>query len=435
MKKISTEAVVSIIVVILFIGSIFGFALGGRPDSDTPVVDDNKPVDTDFNLPLEVYLGQIDSNVLEIYPQIIVAGNTDIYDVEEVKGKFYEIDGVKSPTVNFNKDVNGNIVAIVKIIINGNKKEEIVNKINDFNFIKEPEIYQMGLVSLPKKTIDLVGDDNKTKDYQMTIEKMEAILGIETLKKDQILAQIQIVFRGETPTQFLILESQNLSSSPQMVFGEINSDLSDWLDSYTVVSKTNIDNNISLSEIEELFVDENLEITIKFIDNLEYKLLEDQNFESLKIDLQALKDENGTIIKDTQIDENESKLIVSFNEGYDLIQYLETKQKLSEKIEGTPLIINMPKQQINLIFNTGDLNLEAISQKLETKEVEITNVTRLAEFDLLKVTLNNIDYTFKERYATAHLLWPEGENKSNFDLIVNAFAIRDELMFVQLEEK
>jgi hypothetical protein len=435
MKKISTEAVVSIIVVILFIGSIFGFALGGRPDSDVPTTDSNNPTNPDLNLPLEVYLGQIDANVLEIYPQIIVVGNSEIYDAEEVKSKFYEIDGIKSPTVNFNKDINGSIVAIVKIIIDPNKKDQTITKINDFNFIKEPEIYQMGLVSLPKKTIDLIGDNNKTKEYQFTIEKIEAILRIETFKKDQILAQIQIVFRGETPTQFLVLEAQNLSASPQMIFGEINSNLSAWLDSYTVSSKTIIDNNVSISEIKELFVDENLEVTTNYTESLEYMLAEDQNLDSLKVSLQNIKDVNNTIIKETQIDKNENKLIVNFVEDYTLEQYLLTKQEIGENLEGTPLIINKPTQQINLTFNTNDFNLEIINQNLETKDIEITTVTRLAEFDISEVTINNIDYTFEDKIATANLLWPEDENKNNFDLIVNAFAIRNKLLFAQLEEK
>jgi hypothetical protein len=91
--KWSKETIISLLIVILFVGSIFGMAIGSGTRSEiNNSTDTNTVVNPDENKPTEFFSAYIDSNVLDIYPQLVIVGNTTIYDETTMDSKLKQIE-------------------------------------------------------------------------------------------------------------------------------------------------------------------------------------------------------------------------------------------------------------------------------------------------------------------------------------------------------
>jgi hypothetical protein len=433
--KLTKEAILSIVIAILFIGSIFGFAIGSRPDD----INTNNNINnnqTDSNLSEEVYYTTIDSNVLSIYPQIIFTAQTTNFELSNIQDTFRNIQGIKDPKLNFSQDQNKNIILTGRFIIEETEKTNIINKIQDLNFLSEVNIYQYGLVSLPKETIKLTKENNTTtKEYEFTTQKIEGILGINTQKDDQISAQLQVVFKGEVPTRFLVFEYQNLSETPQMIEDKINLSVKKWIEEYLFISKNEMTKNITKEQIENILSDFNSNIEIYTDGTLKLDgnkiMIEDANTY-----LKSQMDINNSGILNYDI--NQNMISISFSEQINSTKYNKLILDLNSFVKQDNYIISQPKQIINILINQlnqQDLNTQLINNKLKKLNISIDNIYKKAEFDLSEITIKNKKYTYSDSVKSTWVNYPEDINKEKIELTIQAFTQRDKLMFVNLNRK
>jgi len=429
--KLTKEAIISIIVVILFVGSIFGFALSGQPpETNNNPDDENSQIDPDA--PAKLYATTIDSNILDIYPQLIIVANSTEYEVDVIDAKLREINGIKSPNISFNKNEKQEVIMVSRMTIDSEVKEDIINKINSIDFLSEIELYQTALLSLPTESITLYSDDNSTRDYQFTNIKMEGIVGIDSLIDDMISAQLQMVFKGDLPVNAQLFEYQNLSSNPQMIVDEINLDINGWEDNYLVTADSEINIEFDDNQVIEIFSDLNLTSVIYIDGSLDYIL--DENTESIENYLTEQKDKNQSIISDYQItDGNVIKIYFKPELAYldytDLLLGMEENEYDSNKITSTPI------RKYNLDIIDEKIDIELITNRLLENSITLDNISKKAIFNTKELEINNKTYFYDENISYAWLEYPEDIELENIDLTIQGYATRDKFLFIQLNKK
>jgi len=430
--KLTKEAIISIVLVILFVGSIFGIALGSKPPETNPI-DPDVPIDViDQNAPAEMYVSTMDVNVVDIYPQIILIANTTVFDEALIYNELIKIDGIKKPEINFTKGEDQNIMVIAKTIIDAEKKSEIVTNIQNLEFITNPEFYQSALLSIPQEKIILSGDNNKTKEYQFTTEKMEGIISINTQKKDMLSAQVQIVFKGEMPVEFLLIESQNLTTSPQMIYDAISLPIKNLLEEYRITTNTILANELDENQIKEILVDYNVfEINKQAKNNLKIDNLK-VNVEDLNTYLINEKDLNESIIMNFTINENDTD--VYFSDDLNYSKYIGFLEDINSMVIDQNYILEEPQVTYEIIFKET-INLDEIVIILSNNNFNKIKKYQNAEFDISEIIINEKTYIYEDGLTTAWVNYPDSINKETINLQIQGFAQRDVLMFVSLTEK
>ncbi len=432
--KWSKETVISIIIVILFVGSIFGMAIGSGSRSDIGNNNDTNitPSNPDENLPTEFFSAYVDSNVLEIYPQFVVVSNTNIYDQTTLDTKLKQISGIKKNTISFNKGEDQNITTMIKIVIDADKRDQIIEDLQKTDYLLNPQIYVSALLTMPKEKVTLSGDNNTTREYEFTESQIDGVVGINTERGDELNAQIQIVFQGNTPVRFLAIEYQNTSANPQMMATTKIIPIKEWEPAIRVYATSSITKEFDVNEIKDVIGDENQVIGRSVEGSLTINLENNLDTNNINDYLTGIKDENETVIKDLTIDENQASVEFEMNlktEKYDSI-----KNQLLEFGIDSSKINSEPNNIYRIEYSVGDLNLDLINNKLVASGLALKYSEKNAIFDVSTIEYQGKVLTSDSNTSNAWLLYPDDLSKTEVDLIIQGYYTRNNLWFIELKE-
>ena len=433
--KWSKETIISLLIVLLFVGSIFGMAIGSgdRSSINNNATDTNTAVNPDENKPTEFFTAYIDSNVLDLYPQIIVVGTTTVYDESTIDTRLKQISGIKKNTISFQKGTDQNIITMIKILIDADKKTEIIASLDKVEFLSTPGVYQSALLSMPKGKIMLSGDNNTTKEYEFTDSKVDGMVGTLTEKGDELKAQIQIIFQGETPIRFLAIESQNLSTNTQIMMTTKNIAIKEWNPEIRIYANSLITNEFDSNEIILILDEQNIKIERSVEGSLGFTVLSNPKINDINAYFSELKDENESIIKDLTFDENNAT--INFNQALNEEKYNTINNKLIEFGIDDLKITSEPQNIYRIEFNADEINLDEIKQKLITGGLTFKIAEKNATFNVSTIEYLGKNYTYDANTTTAWLIYPDDLNKTSVDLILQGYYSRNKIWYIDLQEK
>jgi len=432
--KWNKETIISLIIVVLFVGSIFGMAVGSGTRNEMKNEDTGiTPTNPDENKPSEFFTASIDTNVEDIYPQLVVVGQTTEFEESTIDARFKKIDGVKKNTISFQKGNDGNIITMIKVLIDAEKKEKIVPEIQKMEFLKTPEIYQSAVLSMPKGVVELAGDNNTTKDYEFTETKLDGMIGSSTLKGDELKAQIQIVFKGETPIRFLAIEMQNMSSSPQLLNIEKELSILSWIPDIRVFAIGPITKDFDENQLKAIVGDNNSNPGRSIEGSFDFLTLNNTNIQDINGYLIGIKDQNNSVISNLTIDENNAS--IEFSLELNAINYEEIKNKLNTfGIDGNKIVAE-PQNLYRINFSKDEIDLNTIKNKLTTAGLTYRNAEKNATFNVEQIEYQGRIINYEQKTSTAWLLYPEDLNKSEINIMIQGYYSRDKFWFIQLNEK
>ncbi len=433
--KWSKETIISLIIVLLFVGSIFGMAIGSgdRSSINNNTTDTNTVTNPDENKPTEFFTAYIDSNVLDLYPQIIVVGTTTVYDESTIDTRLKQISGVKKNTISFQRGTDQNIITMIKILIDADKKTEIIASIDKIEFLSTPGVYQSALLSMPKGKITLSGDNNTTKEYEFTDSKVDGMVGTLTEKGDELKAQIQIIFQGETPIRFLAIESQNLSTNTQIMMTTKNIAIKEWNSEIRFYANSPITKEFDENEMKIILGDENIGFGRSVEGSLSFILKDNNMFLDVNTYLSEIRDENESVISNLTLDENLGT--IEFKETLKLDKYNLIKSKLLEFGVNNTKITSEPSNIYRIDYSKDQIDLDLIKSKLVAGGLVFKEAEKNATFDVSQVEYQGKIYAYDANTTTAWLLYPSDLNKTSVDLILQGYYSRNKLWYITLQEK
>jgi len=425
--KLTKEAIISLILVVLFIGSIFGFAFSGASHR----ANNTKPTDintqTDSNLPIILYKTTIDSNVFEIYPQIIFVSKTTNFNAQDIQDKLDILDNVSKSQATFSKDQNSQIILIGRVIYTNNAKDQVIKNIKDFNFLSDLQFYQTAMATIPSTELSLVSDNNQTKKYTFTKNAGDAIITTNTKKGDTIKAQLQVAFQGNTPKNTQIIEMQNESAQPKLILGSSKLKINKWIPMFKIDANSDLNIDVDKNIIDKL-LDTNTSFESKVVGTLDYNT-SDINTSNIDNYLKKQKDMNNSIISDYTVDTN--KTSISFNKDMNYHKYLELYNYLDSNY-GTKFL-STPNRNYEIVLDANDINVSKINNLLTTVNLKITNISKQAEMNTQNLTINDKNYSY-DKNTNVWLTYPVDLNKTDINLNVQGYAERNKMMVVVLKE-
>lgn len=370
----------------------------------------------------ENYFAQINAEIANIYPQYILIATTNEYDKTKIEEELLKNKEINLEGVNYNIDGNEFIV-ISRFKINDiNKEKEILENITQIEYFLTTEFYKNATIYLPDEEIELISDKNISKTYYFTTGRAEAIIGIETQIEDNVNGQLQVIFKKDTPTTILFLETQNITAQPQLLFDDINLEIDHFEESYLYIFKKEIENQIDENTIKKA-LDKNIEISFNDIKKIK-----------LNINNKNIEDVNKFIIKQEENENNTEKYIIDENileitlNDLNINKYNEIIEKL--KLENITEILEKPYTKIEIIIN--DSEIEENKQKLINLGIKLEKIKKKGIFNISEITIKEITYNYKDQFTEAWLDYPEDINKIKFNLNLQAYVSRTEIILAQL---
>lgn len=409
----------SILLVVLILGSIVGMSIGARPEIDTTYQD----FEEDLNIPSEMYLGETEAIVSEMFSELIIASKTDVFEQTKIENDLIAIEGVKRSSIQFNKDTQEEIILIAKIVIDPLLQEEIIAEINNLEYLtSEPiEIYKQARVEINNTVNFRKGEDeNKTIDYDFVDYIVDAVVNVNTLKKDKIQGQLQASFKGEVLEYVILYETTNLTSSPSLVFDEQEISIIEWNEKYRYSTNTSY-----LNENDENSIKESIPEIEKVTIVPDYTLV----YQGLDINISQ---EDLNISEIEAIDSNLDETKISFIADYNLSNYEEIKEKL---IENGFLEENKTKDFEKKYLLESSVEINDITEKITPLDLELENIEKEAILDVEKITLQEEEYSYSEKTYPVWLNYPEDVNKQTIVFNVQAYVTRQDIMFLMLDKK
>jgi len=409
----------SILLVVLILGSIVGMSIGARPEIDTTYQD----FEEDLNIPSEMYLGETEAIVSEMFSELIIASKTDVFEQTKIENDLIAIEGVKRSSIQFNKDTQEEIILIAKIVIDPLLQEEIIAEINNLEYLtSEPiEIYKQARVEINNTVNFRKGEDeNKTIDYDFVDYIVDAVVNVNTLKKDKIQGQLQASFKGEVLEYVILYETTNLTSSPSLVFDEQEISIIEWNEKYRYSTNTSY-----LNENDENSIKESIPEIEKVTIVPDYTLV----YQGLDINISQ---EDLNISEIEAIDYNLDETKISFIADYNLSNYEEIKEKL---IENGFLEENKTKDFKKKYLLESSVEINDITEKITPLDLELENIEKEAILDVEKITLQEEEYSYSEKTYPVWLNYPEDVNKQTIVFNVQAYVTRQDIMFLMLDKK
>ena len=434
--KWSKETIISLVIVLLFVGSIFGVAIrsnnGGVSKDDTPT-DVNNIVNPDANLPMETYYAQMDMNILDIYPQLILQSYTTEFDQSVIDLQLKKIPGVKTTNLSFNKSDDQNIILVGKIVIDPKNKEDIINSINDLNFLKEKNIYQSALFSLPSKIINLKSvDSNKERQYEFTEAKTDGLVFTTTQKGDAVEAELRIYFQGDTPRVFFTSELKNLSAAPQILSTEITLPVIQFIGEIIINCETSVLTTIDENKLKIDLNQPTLRVNTIPVGFLSFNITDTTKNNDINNYLDTTKNNYETAISNYIIDGNIGQ--IKFTEKLTPEKYSEITTTLNGFDIDTNYI-TIPKEEVYLTIDEDEINVPIITSKLNKLNIQITDMYKAADVNLKTVIANEITYTYESGKVSSWVKYPTDANKVDYDFSIDAYHIRDKIVQATLIEK
>lgn len=419
MKK---ETIMSLVLVILILGSIIGMSIGARPDQGY-IEGPEKDINYDA-IPVEGYYGEVQTTITETYPEIIIASKTNVFDKTTIEKDLIPITGIKRTTVNFSKLQDESIIVIIRAVIDEKEIKNIIEKINNLDYLtSEPiEYYKQGSININEKILFTnTQDQNKTLQYSFIDFRTEAIIGIETVKGDVVSGQLQASFRGEAPEQIIFYESSNITNSPRLLMDDVTLDLLEWKEEYLYNFKGPFKSSITTQEIKEL-LDLNQEVIINNDMRLVYNNLNLKEITLEEINVESIEN----------IRQEENKIIFSLKQKTTLEEYFFVIETLEENGFLKEDIFSEPE---TYYFIESSSLIENIEETLFKKNISLTEISQKAIFDIEEITLQEEVYNYKEKLYEVWLSYPKDLKKTTFTFTAQAYAAKKDIMFITLDKK
>lgn len=451
--KLDNKTIFSILLVLLFVGSIFAIMTTGG-DRAKPGSDINS--DLNVNLTPVNYNAQFDANVLEVFPQIIVAGKPVDYDQASIDNKLLELQGLKSKNVSFRQTEDGSINVVITLNILADKKQEIVSKIKELNIIEEPiEMYQYALLSVPAE-VNFTNDNNQEILYSFGATPIEGIINIETLKEDNISVACYATFSGQKLLSATGIEMYNISSYPQMlissgdfnvisyddiIYSEINFDFNEnnmggSVDQYLEykINKEYPNSKVTLEVTKPLIFNNgnnNKEEITETLNNIKTTTAKQMK------DLNATGDFNNSF--DFEVDENTTTVTFGNYFKHNFLNYILNKILFDLKYlpesgyTDNPLIVQRPVITANIEFETNYVDKEKLAEILNKKPEDL-NLKTLVTVDTSNLIIENKKYNYEETSTQALVDYPQDLNKTTLTLQIQAYVQRDNILYLGLQK-
>ena len=417
--KLDKNTIFSLLIVFLFIGSIF--AMIAYSDNTEPT--NPTPPENNDNLDLVNYTAQFDANVNELFPQILIAGKPLDFEESTINEKLLDVSGIKSKQLEFRPDQDGNITLILTLNVILEKKEEIIEQIKTLDIFEQTEVYQFGLLNIPEH-LTFTNDQNQEIEYTFVKTYMEGILGIETQKEDNLSVVAYATFRGTELINSRAIEQVNNSNQFQMLVDFKTFEILGFKDTIYTQIEVNLNEEYDVEDIKNQITEiyENTTFETQVINELKL------NTKDLNVSekLELLKEEG--LFLNYISDENATN--ISFDNNI-ISNYLETKEKILTELELTEdFILEELKININVTFEYEEIDTEEINQITnKTLEYQI-----LAEVDTTDLTLSGKTYTYSEETTEVLLDYPEDLNKTEIELNVQGYYQRDNLLYLGLSK-
>jgi len=417
--KLDKNTIFSLLIVFLFIGSIF--AMIAYSDNTEPT--NPTPPENNDNLDFVNYTAQFDANVNELFPQILIAGKPLDFEESTINEKLLDVSGIKSKQLEFRTDQDGNITLILTLNIILEKKEEIIEQIKTLDIFEQTEVYQFGLLNIPEH-LTFTNDQNQEIEYTFVKTYMEGILGIETQKEDNLSVVAYATFRGTELINSRAIEQVNNSNQFQMLVDFKNFEILGFKDTIYTQIEINLNEEYDVEDIKNQITEiyENTTFETQVINELKL------NTKDLNVSekLELLKEEG--LFLNYISDENATN--ISFDNNI-ISNYLETKEKILTELKLTEdFILEELKININVTFENEEIDTEEINQITnKTLEYQI-----LAEVDTTDLTLSGKTYTYSEETTEVLLDYPEDLNKTEIELNVQGYYQRDNLLYLGLSK-
>ncbi len=325
--RVDKKTAFSIFIVLLCVGSMFAIITRGfgGDESQEPLADLNtEPVN---------YQAQFDAKVLDVFPQIIVAGRPVYYEENAINDKLLDIQGIKKKNTSFRQAEDGNISVVITLNVVAEKKQEIISEIREIEIIEEPiEIYQSALLEAPED-VNFSNDLNQSIEYYFGATPIEGIVNINTVKGDDITVVCYASFSGQQLISATGIEIYNSSNAPQMLFSSGEFDVVSIEPIIYLQTDINSDDNQTIAILENKLKDYNFEInkdsdTLVIVFNQENvsteiinKLFADNNINNNanKYKVAALVDTSNVVIegKKYNYDNNQTQALLDYPEDLD----------------------------------------------------------------------------------------------------------------------
>jgi hypothetical protein len=430
MVKINSTTIIALIIVILFVGSMIASSalVGNRARGN--INNDSNSTNTPNPEDYKQYIASFDSNVLQIFPKLIITAKPTNYDNTVIEDKLKHIPNVEDVSVNFTSDENKNVLLISNLTYDENK-EDVIKNLKDINILNELKIYQYGLLEIPKNiNFKLINDQNITKDYYFAGGKAEGLLNVGTIQDDKIRLQAQAVFANDKLYRLSAIEVENLSAAPQIIEDTKTYPIESWNNTYLINTTTGFSNT---KDFNKLF-DYNYTVNTNINNYLKYDLNNIEIKEDLNNTLNSIKDLNNSYLEDYLIDTNKDVLNIYFKPNIDYNTYYNFKDMLNNNfnLDSNKILLDL-KKAVN--FNINDsIDINSTIELLKENNLNIENIKRSANILVNDLNINNKIYTYDENITQVNIEYPINKDVKQLEFDLTAGVRRNKIVLLILNE-
>ena len=216
-RKYALAFSVFIIIIILASSLIVLVGSGVTGDENQPPAS-NSNSNTPSAPSVQFKADNVGVSVSEVFPQVILVGQTQESNYARIDSELALVDGVKGiiQSSYVKIEVQGlTYKAELALDPNANVAEVVGRIVQNSKLLSNVEAVAVGLVELPS-SIEVVNSDlNLSKTFTPEQHFAEAFLSVSTLKGDLIKAALNVSFANEVSSNLQVFESENLASQPQ----------------------------------------------------------------------------------------------------------------------------------------------------------------------------------------------------------------------------
>lgn len=183
--------------------------------------DGNSPPPEDPSVPLAYKsTGEVDANIVEIFPTLAFSGKTNEVDIEKIDARVRDANGVTG--INWSKYRNpeqgsGFSLAYSAEISYDNSKYSAEQATGNISESTEGVLYAiesaaLGLVALPKEIELNNADLNITKTHRLERQFSNAYISAEGRKGDALKVVLNVTLSGEALVDIQTFESKNITA-------------------------------------------------------------------------------------------------------------------------------------------------------------------------------------------------------------------------------
>jgi hypothetical protein len=242
--------------------------------SQSTPADPNSPDPTAPNV--ETYIAQdVTGKVTLVLPSAIIGGNTTQTDKSVIDEALGLLPGVISIESRYTELTPGSneLTYLANVQLSSiEDKEAFAAAIPSLTILTNPEVYFQASVTVPQK-LSGINQANESKDITLTKTTIQAIVSPQTQEGHDISGAVSISFQGETIVSAYMLESQNVSLTPQSITITENFTLAGLQDTYSIAGTwtylPSYDAQSMKEDLEDISLVESVnDPIIPYIDNL-----------------------------------------------------------------------------------------------------------------------------------------------------------------------